>query len=260
MRRQTNRINGAPVAARASGVRPTVLEVIHAGVAYRVAVKRIGTARRFTLRVRAATRDAVLTMPARASIATALSFAERHAEWIGTRLCRLPGLIVFVPGATIPLRGIDHRIVHDPSPKLRRWAEIGRAEDGTAELRVTGPLAEVGRHVLDCLRREAHHDFAAAAARHAAAVRKSFARIAIRDTISRWGSCSSRGTLSFSWRLVLAPPFVLDYLVAHEVAHLCHMDHSDAFWAVTEQLAPQTAVAEAWLKRNGPTLHRYAAP
>ena len=97
-------------------------------------------------------------------------------------------------------------------------------------------------------------------ARHTLALGKPHGRIAVRDTRSRWGSCSSKGTLSFSWRLVLAPPFVLDYLVAHEVAHLAHMNHSAAFWALARRLAPRMPEAELWLKVHGPVLHRYALP
>ena len=83
------------------------------------------------------------------------------------------------------------------------------------------------------------------------------ARVTLRDTRSRWGSCTAQGALNFSWRLVLAPPHVLDYLAAHEVAHLVHMDHSPAYWAVAERLAPDLVVSEAWLKANGAGLHRF---
>jgi predicted metal-dependent hydrolase len=93
--------------------------------------------------------------------------------------------------------------------------------------------------------------------RHAAAVGRPVARITLRDTRSRWGSCTARGALNFSWRLVMAPPHVLDYLAAHEVAHRVHMDHSEAFWAVCARLSPDLARAEAWLKAHGPSLHRF---
>ena len=81
--------------------------------------------------------------------------------------------------------------------------------------------------------------------------------IAIRDTKSRWGSCSSTGTLSFSWRLIMAPPLVLDYLAAHEVAHLKELNHSNRFWTLLHELCPATDEAERWLKRHGAELHRY---
>ena len=241
-----------------SGVR-VPLTVVHAGITYRIAVKRVASARRFTLRVRTATQDAVLTMPPRASLKTALSFAARHAEWIGVRLSQLPAPRPIAAGARVPVRGVEHLIVHDPAA-LRRQPVVLPAQEESAEprIRVGGRPEHVGAAVLAFLRREALRDLTEAARRHAAAVGKSIARISLRDTRSRWGSCSSRRTLSFSWRLVMAPPIVLDYLAAHEVAHLVHMDHSAAFWAVARRLAPQTEEAEAWLKRHGPGLHRYA--
>ena len=233
------------------------LEVTHAGAIHRVAVKRVATARRFTLRVRAADGAAVLTMPPRASMRSAQAFAARNAEWIGTRLAALPDRIALVPGAVVPLRGLDHRIALDPST-LRR-VQPGQDLDGAPVLRLSPRAPDPASAVLNFLAAEARADLAAAVARHAAAVGRPVARITLRDTRSRWGSCSSRGALNFSWRLILAPPLVLDYLAAHEVAHLVHMDHSADFWRVTRGLAPLTDEAEAWLKRHGPGLHRYGA-
>ncbi len=230
-------------------------DVSHAGATHRVAVKRVAGARRFTLRVRAADGAAVLTMPPRASLKSAWAFAERNAEWIGTRLAALPGRIALLPGTAVPLRGVDHRVALDPT-SLRR-VQPGQDLDGAPVLRVSARAPDPAAAVLAFLRGEARADLAAAVARHAAAVGRPVAGITLRDTRSRWGSCSSRGALNFSWRLILAPPLVLDYLAAHEVAHLVHMDHSGDFWRVTRGLAPLTDEAEAWLKRHGPGLHRY---
>ncbi len=251
-------VSSAPPKPVRGGAR-VPLTVVHAGVTYAIAVKRVATARRFTLRVRTATQDAVLTMPPRASLKTAQNFAERHAEWIGARLSQLPAPRLIAAGHTVPVRGVDHLIVHD-SNALRRQPVVLPAPEGSVEshIRVGGRPEHIGAAVLAFLRREAQRDLTEAVRRHAAALGKSFARITLRDTKSRWGSCSSRGTLSFSWRLIMAPPVVLDYLAAHEVAHLVHMDHSAAFWAVARRLAPRTDEAEAWLKRHGPGLHRYA--
>ena len=223
-----------------------------------VTVKRVATARRFTLKVRAATHEAVLTMPPRASLKTALAFAERHAEWIGSRLDSLPGRISLAPGTILPLRGIDHLIVLDPTA-LRR-VQSGASADGQPVLRVSSREASPEAAVHAFLVGQARLDLGAAVTRHAASVGKPVARITIRDTRSRWGSCSSRGVLNFSWRLILAPPMVLDYLAAHETAHLVHLDHSDNFWAVTRRLASRTNEAEAWLRTHGPGLHRFLAP
>ncbi|WP_237478232.1 M48 family metallopeptidase [Lichenibacterium dinghuense] len=240
---------------RAAAPAPRVLEVVHEGVAHPVRLKRVAAARRFTLRVRSADGTAVLTMPPRASLRSARDFAERNAGWIGARLAALPERIAMLPGAVVPLRGVDHGIVLDPTA-LRR-VQPGRGPDGGAVLRVSPRAPDPAAAVLHFLAAEARADLAAAVARHAAAVGRPVARITLRDTRSRWGSCSSRGALNFSWRLILAPPPVLDYLAAHEVAHLVHMDHSEDFWRVTRRLAPHTDEAEAWLKRHGPGLHRY---
>lgn len=233
----------------------TSLAIVHEGATHRVLVKRVATARRLTLRVRSADGTAVLTMPPRTSLKSAQAFAERNAEWIGSRLAALPDRIPLLPGTIVPLRGIDHRVVLDPTT-LRR-CQAGVSDQGERLLRLSPRAADSAGTVLLFLMNEARRDLVAAVARHAAAVGKPVARITLRDTRSRWGSCSSRGALNFSWRLILAPPLVLDYLAAHEVAHLVHMDHSDNFWRVTRSLAPDTDAAEAWLKRHGPGLHRY---
>ena len=223
-----------------------------------VTVKRVATARRFTLKVRSATHEAVLTMPPRASLKTALAFAERHAEWIGTRLDSLPGRLPLAPGIVLPLRGVDHLIVLDRTALRRVQGSV--SADGEPILRVSSRETDPAAAIYAFLIGQARLDLGAAVARHAAVVGKPVSRITIRDTRSRWGSCSSRGVLNFSWRLILAPPVVLDYLAAHETAHLVHLDHSDSFWTVTRRLAPRLNEAEAWLKTHGPGLHRFLAP
>ena len=235
-------------------------DVVHAGETYRIQIKRVATARRFTLRVRAATRDVVLTLPPRGSLGRAKIFVERHAAWIGTRLARLPVPTPFGPGAVIPLRGALHEIAHRPGARGTVWIEA--ADAGIASLPrlcVSGEAPFVARRVQDYLMREAKRDLLAAVGRHTATLGVTAARLTLRDTTTRWGSCSSTGALNFSWRLIMAPPFVLDYLAAHEVAHLVHMNHSAAFWAVTERLIPDMDRAEAWLKVHGVQLMRFGA-
>jgi len=232
------------------------IEVAHAGEVYRVALKRLSTSQRFTLRVRAATRDVLLTMPTRSSLRSAREFAERHAAWIGARLARLPQPVAFAANAVTPLRGVDHRIVHRPGQRGVVWTEKG--DDGPI-LCVTGEAPFIARRVADFLKREARKDLEAAVARHAKRLGVAPRRIAVRDTASRWGSCSSTGGLNFSWRLILAPPDILDYLAAHEVAHIVHMNHSPMFWKLTRRLYPETERAEAWLRANGADLHRFGA-
>jgi hypothetical protein len=221
-----------------------------------VQLRRNPRARRYTLRVRAATRDVVLTVPARGTLPEALDFARRHAGWVEVRLARLPERVAFAPGALLPLRGTPHRIIHRPGARGTVWTG---SEDGEAALFVAGDGAHVARRVGDFLKREARRDLVEAAQRHASALGVSLARVTLRDTASRWGSCSGAGALSFSWRLILAPPSVLDYLAAHEVAHRREMNHGPRFWATVDALFPERHAAEAWLKKHGAGLHRYGA-
>jgi len=129
-------------------------------------------------------------------------------------------------------------------------------EDGSA-LNVTGDVRHLQRRLSDWLKQQAKHDLAAASTAYARAMEVKIRRITIRDQSSRWGSCSSDGSLSYSWRLVLAPAFVLDYVAAHEVAHLRHMDHSPRYWRLVLTHCLRAKEAQHWLKRHGSLLHRY---
>jgi hypothetical protein len=236
------------------------LLVTHQGQGFRVSIKRLASARRFTLRVRAATQDVVLTMPSHSSFHQAEDFAHRHAEWIAQRLARLPDRQLFTSGSEIPLRGAPHVLAHWSRP--RRTAERSGPVwiDGSCDppaICASGDSVHFERRIADFLRREARHDIEIAARNFTPRVGRAPVSIALKDTSSRWGSCSARGALNFSWRLILAPPFVLEYLVAHEMAHLRHHNHSDEFWALTKNLCLATAKAEAWLKLYGAQLHRY---
>ena len=233
---------------------PATIELLVAGEAISVIVKRAAQARRYTLRVRAASRDVLLTMPARGTLASAREFALRHAGWVEARLGRLPQPVLFQPGAVVPLRGVEHVIAHRPGARRTVWVEAAGVD---LLLCVSGALAHLPRRVADHLKAEARRDLEDAVRHHAGAIAKPARKITLRDTRSRWGSCSSRGSLNFSWRLILAPSFVLDYLAAHEVAHLVHMDHSPAFWRLAAKLAPDLQRAEAWLRQHGSGLHRY---
>jgi predicted metal-dependent hydrolase len=239
------------------------IDVSHAGSTHRVFLKRVATARRFTLRVRAATRDVVLTMPPRSSLAGAKAFAERHAAWIGARLDRLPATKHFGAGEAVPLRGVMHKIVHRPAMRGTVWIEKPAdkdALDAMPLLCVSGDAPHIARRVHDFLVREAKRDIEASVMRHSAKIGKAPRKITLRDTTSRWGSCSSSGSLNFSWRLIMAPGFVLNYLAAHEVAHLIHMDHSPPFWKIAAKLTPDVDRAEAWLKAHGTSLLRFNPP
>jgi predicted metal-dependent hydrolase len=234
---------------------PDAIEVVHAGARYSVAVRRRATAKRLTLRVSQATGEITLTLPGRLDFATGRSFAEQHGGWIAARLAKRPQGVPFVAGASIPLRGVPHRIQHGGPARGLTRALLTPA--GEPVILVGGDEAHIARRVADFLRREAFADLERAVLVHTATLGIPARKITLRDTTSRWGSCSAKGHLSFSWRLILAPPAVLDYLAAHEVAHLKEMNHSARFWAVTRRLCPGTDAAEHWLKRHGASLHLY---
>lgn len=239
----------------------SVITLTHAGETIVVALRRARTARRFTLRVRFAARDAVLTMPSRATLRDARAFAERHAAWVAVRLNRLPATIPFAHGSVVPLRGVDHLLLHCPDRRGTVWSESCQscATSADVALCVAGRAEHVHRRVQDHLKREARRDLEAAVVRHTFALGLPPRGIGLRDPVSRWGSCSASGSLNFSWRLIMAPPFVLDYLAAHEVAHLVHLDHSPKFWNLARRLSPDTDHAETWLSAHGAHLHKYGA-
>lgn len=233
---------------------PSAITVDFDGQIYPVRVRRHRQARRYTLRIHAAGREIVLTMPPRGSLREARAFAYSHRAWIAARLRRLPDAVPFAHGEIVPLRGIEHRIEHRRGVRGTVWLEQAA---GRHLLCVAGDEAHVSRRVRDFLKRAAKHDLEAASRRAAEALGVNFRRISMRDPSSRWGSCSSTGVLSYSWRLILAPDFVLEYLAAHEVAHLMEMNHSRRFWRLVEQVYPHVGRAKAWLNAHGSDLHRY---
>jgi predicted metal-dependent hydrolase len=236
---------------------PQIFEIACGGEILPVRIRRNAQARRYTLRIHAATRDVVLTMPRRGSLREAKAFAARHAAWIAVRLKRLPSAVPFADGTAVPLRGIPHRIEHRPGARGTVWIECG--DDGAQLLCVAGDRPHVARRVRDYLKREAKRDLDAASRAAACALGVTLSRVSVRDQTSRWGSCSTSGVLSYSWRLILAPPFVLEYLAAHEAAHLVEMNHSARFWRLVERICPDFRRAKAWLAAQGSDLHRYGA-
>jgi predicted metal-dependent hydrolase len=236
-------------------VEPQAIEVPFDGDLYLVRLRRHRQARRYTLRIQAATREVVLTLPPRGSVKEAKAFAKKHGGWIAARLGRLPEVVAFEHGTVFPLRGVSHKIVHRRGVRGTAWTETDG--NGRPLLCVAGEAAHVARRVADYLKREARRDVEAASRRYAAKLGVPIRRIAVRDQVSRWGSCSTTGALSYSWRLILAPPYVLDYLAAHEVAHLIEMNHSPRFWRLVERLYPGLDRAKAWLDVHGTDLHRY---
>jgi predicted metal-dependent hydrolase len=233
---------------------PSTITIAFDGEIYLVQLRRHRQARRYTLRIHSASRAVVLTMPPRGSVKQAREFAQKHGGWIAARLTRLPEPAPFAEGTVLPLRGLDHRIVHRPDKRGTVWIET---QGEQRHLCVAGAGPHLARRIKDFLMREAKRDLEAASWRAASKLGVAIKRVSIRDQSSRWGSCSTTGVLSYSWRLILAPPFVLDYLAAHEVAHVIEMNHSRRFWRLVERIYPDVARAKAWLDVNGANLHRY---
>lgn len=209
-------------------------------------------ARRAQLRVDAARRQVSLTLPPGFRAGQADAFLQRHSGWLAQQLAGLPVPRPFRDGGELPFRGMPHFIRHRPG--LR--AGVARSE---GEILVGGAAEFLPRRLGDWLRAQARAELSRAALDLAAAAALRPRRIAVRELHSRWGSCAANGNLSFAWRLILAPPEVLSYVAAHEVAHLRHPNHGPAFWALVRQLHPQAEPARRWLRQHGPTLFAYGA-
>jgi predicted metal-dependent hydrolase len=212
-------------------------------------VRRHPRARRMILRVNTAGEGAVITIPAHADPADGIDMAQRQSAWLQSRLEDLGERIAFSDGASIPYLGDQYIIVHRPDARGTVWVEGD-------EIHVAGGPEHLSRRLGDWMRKQARSEISATTHAKAALIEKSPTRITIRDTRTRWGSCSFKGCLSFSWRLVMAPPNVLDYVVAHEVAHLAHMNHSPEFWSTVDTLTDDAKSGRAWLGENGSALHR----
>ncbi|UUX52079.1 M48 family metallopeptidase [Nisaea acidiphila] len=226
------------------------------GTQIEVPVRISARARRLSLKVDPARGMPELVLPHGVAPTQAESFVARNVVWLEERLKRLPEPIAFADGTIIPLLGTEHLIRH--RPELRGTVRRFDGNDGEpARLEVSGGADHLARRLTDWLKREARGEISARARHYAERLDRRPSRISIRDTRSRWGSCSSKGALSFSWRLILAPEHVLDYVCAHEAAHLIEMNHSHRFWALVEKLVEDMDMSRAWLKRHGATLHRY---
>ncbi len=248
-----------------------------------VELRRSSRAKRFSLKVSHTERAAILTLPNRGRVEDASAFLARHADWLKRQLARLPEPVPFADGAVIPLRGEFHclkfpgiqrncgvvSILSDgafsqngsPAAMLPGWPAADFAPAGPAlpQIRVSGEAEHAPRRFSDWLRGEVRRDIAVSVAKHAQTLGCAPKRIAVRDQATRWGSCSTSGTLSFSWRLIFAPPFVLDYVAAHEVAHLREMNHGPSFWRLVRDAVPSMQKARVWLKAHGAELHRFGS-
>lgn len=231
---------------------PRALEIT--GLPVPLELRESARATRMTLRVDAGRGLVQVVIPVGVSETDARRFVGRHDGWLRARLAALPPSLPFQDGASIPYRGVEHPIRH--APDLRGATRI---ENGA--ILVGGQAEHVARRVRDFLIDEARRELSARARAKAAGIGARVAAVTVRDTKSRWGSCSSTGRLSFSWRLILTPEPVLDYVVGHEVAHLREMNHSARFWALcaslTAGLNANVDAPRAWLKVNGTRLLRY---
>jgi predicted metal-dependent hydrolase len=208
-------------------------------------------ARRIVMRVHPVSGDVTVTAPSRTSLASALAFAKGETVWIARQRGQMPPAIALAAGATVPFSGAPHRICHStdkgPGPVWREGSQIF----------VSGKPEHARRRLADFFKKEAKKVLEARALHYGAQLGVRPSRVMVRDTASRWGSCSSARSLSFSWRLILAPDFVRDYVVAHEVAHLKEMNHGPKFWAHVRNLNGDDKRARKWLRENGRNLLRY---
>ena len=207
-------------------------------------------ARRIRLRIDPHGARAVLVLPSERDRPEGLRFAAHHAGWIRTRLEPVQTRIPFENGVVLPILGRPYRVRHEPT--IRGVVHV--VDD---EILVGGDASRLPLQVVAWLRTEALRQTARRSRALAAELGLRVAKVSVRDTRSRWGSCSAAGALSFSWRLVLAPEGVLDYVVAHEVAHLCIRDHGPGFWRLVGELRPGYAEERRWLRQHGGTLHLY---
>ncbi len=191
----------------------------------------------------------VVTLPPQAARRAGLALIREHADWVLEKLAALAPPVAFVPGARLLIGGAPHVIRHEP--RLRGGAFL----DGGAIV-VTGAREFLSRRLGEFLRGEAKRRIAGLAVPHAAVLGVRPRAIRVKDTRSRWGSCAPDGTLAFSWRLVMPPEWVTDYVVAHEVAHLRELNHSARFWSLVARLTPHREAAVEWLRAQGPSLLR----
>lgn len=245
---------------RSSKTRSTRVEALEVeGLPAPVEVRRHPTARRMTLRVSRTKHAVIMTVPMQCNLADAGNFLHTHLDWVRRHLRAVPQPVELAHGEIIPFRGVPHRIVFN-GERGHDFLVKADATSGTARLIVAGTRDTAPRRLANWLTLQATEDLDRRVRYHAGRLGLRPKRIVLRDQSSRWGSCSTTRVLSFSWRLILAPPNVLDYVAAHEVAHLSQMNHGPKFWALVAKTMPQMEEARAWLRVYGMDLHRYRRP
>lgn len=211
-------------------------------------LRRSARARRISLRVSRLDGRVTLTMPKGVAERDALIFAQEKASWLRIQLAGQPDKVAVGNGSILPVEGVERRVERGTGRRVVAKDEL---------ILVPGSPDACGARVQAWLKTLARERLAAASDGYADKLGLSYTRISLRDTRSRWGSCSHAGGLMYSWRLIMAPPDVLDYVAAHEVAHLAEMNHSPAFWSVVERLKPGYDLPRRWLRNKGAALHRY---
>lgn len=264
---------------------PTVSREIYlAGLPVPIEITRRHSARRLTLRVSETRRAVTLTLPPSTDLGEGRRFVAKHLEWLNDKLERLPEAQPFADGSVVPLRGELHvirfadgkrsrgrgvvwfgrptaAVVPENSvfaPKQRKKSQ--RLDVTTLPvLWVAGKPEHAPRRLQDWLTEQAQVELSGRSRHYASMLPRKVKRVTVRDQASRWGSCSSHGVLSFSWRLIMAPQFVLDYVAAHEAAHLVEMNHGPRYWKLLHRIFPEVEEARRWLRRHGAELHSFGA-
>ena len=209
-------------------------------------LKRSSRARRMSLRVSSVDGRVTLTLPLHVPERVARAFVDEKARWIGDAVQKCHAAVPVISGNALPVEGRMRQVVAGKGRAARLSGDVIEAPLGREGIAVEALIKHMARDRLA----KAVDDFALKLGREAS-------RLTLRDPRSRWGSCTSDGNLMFSWRLVLAPCQVLDYVAAHEVAHLQHMDHSRSFWKTVARLFPDYEAQRDWLRQEGAGLHRY---
>lgn len=211
-----------------------------------VTLRHSARAKRLSLRVSRLDGRVTLTLPKHTPAHEGVSFLRAKEAWLRGHLADIKPVTSLSLEKTVLFRGEPHTI----TPSLTRKASI---EGSRIQVH---PARPVGAQIKGLFRQQARNALADASDKYAASIGRPYARLTIRDTRSRWGSCSTDGALMYSWRLIMAPPAVLDYVAAHEVAHLVEMNHQPAFWSVVAGLCPEYQIHRQWLRKHGDQLHQ----
>ncbi len=231
-------------------MRKTISPIEISGIDYPISIKKNARSKRLTMRVDPYKGIINVTTPKRVSKRKVISFILEHQEWLAKQHQSLKGPISFDEGAIIPIKGKAFTIQHIE----KRGIYI---EKQRTYLIVSCPKLRLKSAIKRYLKEQARKTLTKLAQEKATQIDKSIANISIKDTKTRWGSCSSKNNLNFSWRIIMAPDYVIDYLVAHEVAHLQHMNHSKAFWDLCFTLSKDGSQGKKWLRTHGSELQRY---